>query len=163
MSEKQLNVLIPEELRNYVSQRAEREKCGMNKVIAELIRQDMAQRNGDIGERNNLAVIREIVAVEIHQAHAQLRRDLREDRAQEADSHREWLHKQMDRLAGLMIISVRNGGIARRLVYTVLSKAYGPSFAKLAYDDAREKAHQELLPKKAISEHGLIEDDGQTL
>ncbi len=37
MPEKQLNVWIAEDLRNYVAQRAEQEKCGMNKIIAELI------------------------------------------------------------------------------------------------------------------------------
>jgi hypothetical protein len=160
-NEKQLNVWLPEELCNYVAQRARQEKRGRNQIIADLIRQDMAQRNGHLVEQNSLVVIREMVASELRQAHAQLRRDLREDREHEAESLREWVRKQVDRLAGLIIMAIRNSGIGRRLSYTLLSKAHGPDFAKAAYDDARAKANRELLPKKAPSEHVHLEDDEQ--
>ncbi len=40
---KQLNVWLPVELRHYIAQRAENEKRGMNVIIADLIRQAMAQ------------------------------------------------------------------------------------------------------------------------
>jgi hypothetical protein len=160
-NEKQLNVWLPVELRNYVAQRAKQEKRGRNQIIADLIRQDMAQRNGQLVEQNSLVVIREMVATELRQAHAQLRRDLREDREHEAESHREWVRKQVGRLAGLIIMAIRNSGIGRRLSYTLLSKAHGPEFAKATYDDARAKANRELLPKKAPSEHVHLEDDEQ--
>jgi hypothetical protein len=160
-NEKQLNIWLPEELRNYVAQRAKQEKRGRNQIIADLIRQDMAQRNGQFVEHNSLIVMREMVAAELRQAHAQLRRDLREDREHEEESRREWVRKQVDRLAGLMVMAIRNSGIGRRLTYTLLSKAHGTTFAKAAYDDAREKANRELLPKKAASEHVHIEDDEQ--
>lgn len=158
MPEKQLNVWIAEDLRNYVAQRAEQEKCGMNKIIAELVQRDMAQRSGEIVERNSLVVVRELVAAELRQAHAQLRRDLRDDREQEADSLREFVRKQADRLAGLIVMAVRSSGITRRLTYAVLSKAYGTSFAMAAYEDAKEKANQELIPKKDASTHMPPED-----
>src|SRR6266516_2023802 len=161
MPDKQLNVWIPEELRNYVAQRAEQERHGMNTVIADLIREDMARRNGQLAEQSSLVVFREIVASELQKSSAQLRRDLREDREYEAESQFEWFKKQFDRLAGLMVMAVRNGGIARRLTYSMLSKTHGANFAKAAYEDAREKARQELLPKKAASANVPVDDDEQ--
>lgn len=159
MPDKQLNVWIPEELRTYVAQRAEEDDCGMNKIVADLIRQEMARRHGQLAEHSSLAVFREMVASELQKSSAQLRSDLREDREYEAQSAREWFKKQVDRLAGLTIMAVRSSSIARRLSYAVLSKSFGSDFAQKAYDNAKEKAHQELLPKKAKTEHVPIEDD----
>lgn len=159
MADKQLNVWIAEELKSYVSQRAEQEKRGMNTIIAELIQKDMVQRHGELVTKNSLAVLQEIVSAEVRQAHAQLRRDLREDYELAQVFQTEWLKKQFDRLARLMVMAIRNGGIARRLAYVLLSKAYGSSFAKSAYDHAKEKVHEELLPKKAPHTHVHIEDD----
>ena len=159
---KQLDVWIPVELHRYIAQRAKQEQRGMNQVIADLIRQEMAREHDAVFERQTMGVLQEIVAAELRQAHAQLRRDLRADREQEAEAQRDWIHRQVDRLAGLVVMAVRNGGITRRLAYVILSKAYSPQFAKLAYDDAKEKAHQVLLPKKAAHLHVPIEDDEQT-
>jgi len=49
----------------------------------------MAQRSGQFVEHNSLMVMREMVAAELRQAHAQLRHDLREDREHEEESRRE--------------------------------------------------------------------------
>lgn len=146
--EVQLNVWIPEDLRNHVAQRAKDEKRGQKAIIADLIREDIARRNGELVTQNALVVVQEIIAAEIRQAHAQLHRDLREDREQEAETFFERLKKQFDRLAGLTVMAVRNGGITRSLTYTSLSKAYGSEFAKQVYDHAREKAHQDYCPKR---------------
>ena len=159
MPEKQLNVWIPEALRNHIAKRAEEEKRGMNAIIAELIQHDMAQRQSELVESNALIVVREMIAEEMRQAHAQLRRSLRDDREAEAEVQREWQQKQVDRLAGLSVMAIRNAGIARRLVHVVLSKAHGPAFAKAAFDDAKEKAQLELLPKKAVKRHVQSEDE----
>src|SRR5712692_10980392 len=105
-NEKQLNVWLPVELRNYVAQRAKQEKRGRNQIIADLIRQDMAQRSGQFVEHNSLLVMREMVAAELRQAHAQLRHDLREDREHDEDRKREWVRKQVDRLAGLIVMAI---------------------------------------------------------
>lgn len=87
--DKQLNVWIPEDLRNYVAERAEHENSTMTKIIIELIRQDMARHHGELIEQNSLVILREIVAAEMRQAHAQLRRDLRDVRTSEAEMHRD--------------------------------------------------------------------------
>ncbi len=89
MPDKQLNVWIPEDLRNYVAERAEHENSRMTKIIIELIRQDMARHHGELIEQNSLVILREIVAAEMRQAHAQLRRDLRDVRTSEAEMHRD--------------------------------------------------------------------------
>ncbi len=121
----------------------------------------MARRNGQLAEQSSLVVFREIIASELQKSSAQLRRDLREDREYEAESQFEWFKKQFDRLAGLTVMAVRNGGIARRLTYSMLSKTHGANFAKAAYEDAREKARQELLPRKAASANVPVDDDEQ--
>lgn len=159
---KQMDVWIPVELHGYVAQRAKQEHRGMNQVIADLIRQEMAREHEAVFERQTMGVLQELVVAELRQANAQLRRDLRSDREQEAEAQRDWIHRQVDRLAGLMVMAVRSSSIARRLTYVLISKAYGPPFAKLSYDNAKEKAHQELLPKKAPHDHVLIEDDERT-
>lgn len=152
MRNKQLNVWIPEDLREYVARRADDEKCPMNAIITDLIKNDIATRHTQFTEQTSLMVIQEMVAIEMRKAHAQLRRELREDRQLEAASFFERLHEQFDRLASFMIMCVRSSGIIRRLTYALLSKGYGPHFAKAAYEEAKEKAHQELLLKRASSE-----------
>jgi hypothetical protein len=97
-NEKQLNVWIPEELKNYLAQRSDHEGRGMNVIVAELIRKDMVQRQGEIVAENSLTVLREIVSAEVRQGCAQLRRDLREDRELEQEGQTEWFKKQFDRV-----------------------------------------------------------------
>ena len=92
---KQLDVWIPVELHGYVAQRARQEHRGMNQVIADLIRQEIAQQHEAVFERQTMGVLQEIVAAELRQAHAQLRRDLRSDREQEAEAQRDWIHRQI--------------------------------------------------------------------
>ena len=75
------------------------------------------------------------------------RRDVREDRALEQNEQRDYLRKGFDRMAALIVHAIRNAGIGRRLSYSVLAKAYGPSFAQSAFEDAKEKTQRELSPK----------------
>src|SRR5690242_17695253 len=95
MADKQLNIWIPEALRNYLAQRSEQEHRGMNTIVAELIREDMARHNGELSEQSSLAVIRDIVASELQKTRAQLRLELREDRECEAESQLEWLKNNL--------------------------------------------------------------------
>jgi predicted HicB family RNase H-like nuclease len=148
METKQLNVWIPEEYRDYVAERAEKEKCGMNKIIADLIRDDIARRKGEFTQNAALAVLQEMLVKELHQTHAQLRQQLREDREEEREDQQGYLKKQFDRLAGLTVTSIKHGGIARRLIFTVLAKAHGGPFAREAYQHAEERTLEELAPKK---------------
>jgi hypothetical protein len=160
METKQLNVWIPEEYRNWIAERAEKENCGMNKIIADLIRDDIARHKEEFIQNASLLVLQEMLAKEIHQTHAQLRQRLREDRAEEREDLWETMKKQFDRLAGLTVNATRNGGIARRLVYILLSKAHGSQFAKEAHDYATKKTNEDLTPKpkSSIERYALIEE-----
>jgi hypothetical protein len=160
METKQLNVWIPEEYRNWIADRAEKENCGMNKIIADLIRDDIARHKEEFIQNASLLVLQEMLAKEIHQTHAQLRQRLREDRAEEREDLWETMKKQFDRLAGLTVNATRNGGIARRLVYILLSKTHGSQFAKEAHDYATKKTNEDLTPKpkSSIERYALIEE-----
>jgi hypothetical protein len=102
----------------------------------ELIQHDIAQRHSDMVESNSLVVVREMMAEEIRQAHAQLRRSLRDDREAEAEQHREWMQKQIDRLAGLAVMAIRNAGIARRLVSAIEGMPLGKMWVKDSFSIA---------------------------
>lgn len=148
METKQLNVWIEEEYRDYIANRAKDEHCGMNKIVSDLIRDDIARRKGEFTQNATLAVLQEMMAKEIRQTHAQLRQQLREDRAEEREGEQSYLKKQFDRLAGLTVSAIRNGGVARCLLFTLLAKAHGGQFARQAYDHAEKKISEELAPRK---------------
>jgi hypothetical protein len=156
MKTKQLNVWVPEDLRDYVVRRADDEKRPMNAIIAELIREDIVKHNEQLTEQTSLLKLQEmvvaIVRTEVCNAHIQLRRELREDRQFEAETFFVRLQTSLDRLVSLLVTVVRSSGIARRLIYALLSKNHGAPFAKAVYDDAREKVLQELSLKQVSPE-----------
>lgn len=149
MTDVRLNIWISEESKDYLEQRKDAEsKPGMNVIVEELIRADMARRQGKVIEQQALPAITEIVRAEVRHATADLRRELRQDRELEHIAERDFLRKHFDRVAGLIVHSIRNSGIARRLTYSLLAKAYGAPFALQMFEDAKEKAKLELLPRK---------------
>ena len=148
MADKQLNIWIPEDLKVYLASRAEQEKQGMNSIVSDLIREDMARRSGAIVEEQSLPVIREIVASELRQMHAQLRRDLRFDREREADVFRDFLLKQVNRLVGLIVQAIRNASYAYRFGFTLIAREHGRDYALATLNDAKEKTDQELFKRK---------------
>ncbi len=144
----QLNVWIPKELRDYVEDKKKREnKPGMNIVIADLIRQERAREQGEVIEQQSLPVLQELIRKEVRQALAEHRRNVHDDRQQEMEEQNTSLRKGFDRIAALTVNAIRNAGIGRRLSYSLLAKAYGSTFALEAFEDAKEKAKRELLPK----------------
>jgi hypothetical protein len=144
----QLNVWIPKDLKDYLADRAKRDnKQGMNVVVAELIRQERAREQGEVVEQQSLPVLQEMMRLEVRQALAEHRREVREDRLLELDEQRDYLRRGFDRMAALIVHAIRNGGIGRRLSYSLLAKAYGSTFAQSAFEDAKEKAQRELAPK----------------
>ena len=166
METKQLNVWIPEEYRDYIAEKAEEEHCGMNRIISDLIRDDIARKKGEFAQSASLLLLQEMIQKEFHQNHIQLRQQLREqlreDRAEERDDLREYLKKQFDRLAGLTVSSIKNGGIAFRLVYTVLAKAHGGPFAKEAYEHAEKRTIEALAPKETPIDQYVLMDEEPT-
>jgi uncharacterized protein YqeY len=145
MGEKQLNVWIDGDLKDALAERAKREKKSVTDLTEDILRQDMARQNGEVIEQQSLPVIREIVTLEIRRAMAQLFKDLRGEmhgdlmeEIKRVSSHSD------DRLTKLIVRAVRDAGISRRLVIAHLSKAYGPDFARSAYESAQEDAGKDL-------------------
>ena len=148
MTEKRLDVWIPEELKTYLYERAERENKGMNLVIADFIREAQAREQGAIIEQQSLPIIREIVRSELRLQLAELRSNLRDDMLFEC-THRlkEVIQKNTNRLAALIMRPARDSAVVRRMVFTVLAKAYGRDFAQEIFEDAKEKVGQELAAR----------------
>ncbi len=144
----QLNVWISVEAKAYLDERFKQEGRHLNEQIEDYIRQDMAVHHGEIVEQQSLPMISEIIETKIRKATAQLRTDLREDMQLEMIEQIKTITRNSDnRLAGLIVRAVRDSGIIRRLLYALVAKTHGTAFATEAYDDAREKAGQELASR----------------
>lgn len=148
MTDKRLDAWIPEDLKSYLAERAERENRGMNLVLADLIRQEQAREQGAIIEQQSLPIIREIVRSELRLQLADLRQHLQDDMAFEFTTRlKEVIQKNTNRLAALIMRPTRDSAVVRRMIFTVLSKAHGPDFALRAFNDAKEKVGQELAAR----------------
>ena len=148
MREKQLNVWIDSDLKDALAQRAKREKTSVTDLTEDILRQDMARQNGEIIEQQALPIIREIVTTEIRKGMAQLLGDLRDElHLHLLEEIKTVTHLSDDRFAKLMVQAVRDAGIGRRLVLAHVSKAYGPDFARSAYESAKEDVGKTLAEK----------------
>ncbi len=148
MGEKQLNVWIDSNLKDALAERAKREKKSVTDLTEDILRQDMARQNGEIIEQQALPIIREIVTTEVRKGMAQLLNDLRDELHLDLmEEIKTVTHRSDDRIAKLVVRAVRDAGISRRLVIAHLSKAYGPDFARSAYESAKEDAGKELASK----------------
>jgi gamma-glutamylcysteine synthetase len=144
----QLNVWISVEARQHLDERFKEEGRHLNEQIEDLIRKDMAVHHGEIVEQQSLPVISEIIETKLRKATAQLRSDLREDMQLEMIEQIKTITRNSDnRLASLIVRAVRDAGIIRRLLYVLVAKTHGAAFATEAYENAREKAGQELAPR----------------
>lgn len=149
MQKKRLDVWIASDLRDYISEEAEATGKPMNMVTNELLIHAIAARRGEILESQALPLIRQIVQNEVNRALVQWQASLlAEIKAQD--------RRSTDRLAALMVQAARSAGIARRLAFTLLAKAYSQSYAQQVYDDARERVGQELAARR-----GREDDDRQ--
>ena len=144
----QLNVWISLEAKQHLDERFKQEGRHLNEQIEDLIRKDMAIHHGEIVEQQSLPVISEIIETKLRKATAQLRSDLREDMQLEMIEQIKTITRNSDnRLASLIVRAVRDAGIIRRLLYALMAKTHGAAFATEAYENAREKAGQELAPR----------------
>ena len=148
MGEKQLNVWIDSDLKDALAERAKREKKSVTDLTEDILLQDMARQNGEMIEQQALPIIREIVTTEVRKGVAQLLNDLRNELHLDLMEEIKTVARLSDdRVAKLVVRAVRDAGISRRLVIAHLSKAYGPDFAKSAYESAKEDAGKELAGK----------------
>jgi gamma-glutamylcysteine synthetase len=145
---KRLDMTIRADLRDFVEEESSRTGKPMNYIVDELLEFAIAHRRGEIIEQQSLPVIRDIVESALRRTKAELRAELREDmRLEILEALKEIIRKSTDRVIALVLRTVRDAAIIRRLVYTIIAKAYSPEFAQHVYEDAREKAGKELRPK----------------
>lgn len=150
MSDVQLNVWIEKNYKDQLEHWKQTEnKPGMNVIVEELINAEIARRSGKVLEQEALPVIREMVRAEVREATAALRREVRIDRAFEQTTLRDYIRKEFDHLAGLLVHTIRSSGYASHFSYALLSKLVSVEFAQLASDDARKKIANQLQPQKA--------------
>lgn len=151
--DKQLNVWISEDLKMYLDERAEREDKHRNTIIAELLEQDRARRQGELIEQQSLPLFREVLQTELRKFLAQQRsnqQDDLDDLYQKIVAELEELvpPNTLTKIAKLVTRTVRDSSINRFLLYASVSKAHGPEFADKAYDDAEKKTNEEMLRPK---------------
>ncbi|QBD82446.1 hypothetical protein EPA93_43315 [Ktedonosporobacter rubrisoli] len=146
---KRLDVYVKSELRDFISEESERSGRPMNAIVEEILTQALAKSRGELIEQQSLPVIRELLFSALRKHKVELRQELREDlRMEVVDVVKEGLRRSTDRLAALLVRSVRDSAMIRRLMYTLLAKSVSVEFAQKAYKDAQEKAGQELSSSK---------------
>jgi hypothetical protein len=146
---KRLDVMISTELYDYIKEQSEKTGTPMNALTDELLAQAIATKRGEVIEQQSLPVIREIVQSELRKALAQHRTDFLEALMLEIKNA---LAATANRLAALLVMTARDSIIARRLLYTLLSRAYGADFAMQAYEDSRVKAGKEMSNRRTNKE-----------
>jgi len=141
--------MVDEENYNYIKDVSERSGIPMNVITDELISIGIAVKRGEIIEQQSLPVIREIIDISLRKQLARQRDAIREDMQLEFTNEIKAITRSSDnRLAALIVKTLRDANIARRLMYTLLAKAYGSQFAMTAYEDASQKAGRDISTRK---------------
>ena len=148
----------------------------VNAFIKELVEQEAARRRGEIIDIALLPVLREVIQQEFLRVISQLHTDLREELRDQQGNLRDELRREEaaiiaemkfrerrsdDRLAGLIIRAIREGGISRRMLFTYLAKD-DSQFAMEVYEDAKAKVGKDIatrfneLPLVQLPETGCV-------
>ncbi len=145
MPDKQLNVWIRDDLRDALKELAEQQGRTMTAVVEEFLALGLARVRGELLEQQALPAVREAIDTEVGKANVQLYNALHELlRTELLAEIRMHSKKDHDRLAALLIRAIREGGIARRMIYPLLAKAVSAEFAATVYQDAVEKTGKDL-------------------
>jgi hypothetical protein len=153
MLRKRLDVQIDADRFDYIKEQSEQSGKPMNVISDELIAIGIAVKRGEIIEQQSLPVIREIIDTSLRKHLATQRNDIREDMALEFTNEIKALSRASDnRLAALIVKALRDANIARRLMYALLAKAYGGTFAMQAYEDASQKAGRDIAKRPSSKE-----------
>jgi len=125
-----------------------------NAFIEELVQHEAARRKGELLDTKILPVLRAMIQQEFLGVIAQLQTQLREEVHRENQENKADIVAEMkarerrsdDRLAGLIIRAIREGGISRRMLFTYLAKE-DASFAMEVYEDARSKVGKDIATR----------------
>jgi hypothetical protein len=150
---KRLDVQIDEKRYEYIKEASDKSGIPMNVITDELLSLGIAVKSGEVIEQQSLPVIREIVSAELRKGFAAQRDMIREDMQLELTNEIKAMTRSSDnRLASLIVKTLRDANIARRLMYTLLAKAHGPQFAMTAYEDASQKAGRDIANRRKEDE-----------
>src|SRR5579859_1773571 len=161
--EKQLNVWINADLKESMSQRALQKGVSLKEFVEDIFGQSMAQYQAEMLEKQALPIIEDMIERSLQKSTARQNQQMQEafhteiilpmkQLIRETDRH------LSDRIASLSVRTVRDGSIIRHLLYALLAKLFSVSFARDAYEHAKEKAAREL--EKRVAGRGLEEDEG---
>lgn len=117
----------------------------VNALIERYIADGLARDNGTIIETSALPHIREAVREEVNGLLAQVSQRLTADLTKAA-------RRTDDRLAALIVKAVRHAGLAQHMMFALLSKLAGRSFADQTFAHARETIGKELARKSQEEE-----------
>lgn len=149
MQKDRLNIYINPTLSATIRELAGNEEQKISKLAEELLEIGLSVKRGEVIEQQSLPVIRDIVQSELRKATAQLREGFREDMSLEFTNEFKAVQRASDnRLAALLVRACRDSITGRRLIYTLLAKMYGPDFAMLTYETARERTGKELSERR---------------
>ncbi len=151
---KRLDVQIDADRFDYIKGESDKSGTPMNAITDELLALGIAMKRGEVIEQQSLPVIREIVQTELRKQLAQQRMDVREDMSLEFTNEIKTIQRVSDnRLAALIVRTLRDANIARRLMFALLAKTHGPDFANKAYLDASEKAGRDIASRSTKGEN----------
>jgi hypothetical protein len=151
----QLNVWIEKDIHDALNEQRQKEGRSLTDVVEDHLVAGIARYRGVMVEQQSLPVIREIVQTELRRAVAQLRMEVREDLQQELGQTTGAINaaarRNTDRLAGLVVIAIKEAGIAQRLVYATLYNVVVELLRKPAsvVVELQEKAVQQIGRKLA--------------
>lgn len=150
MPEQQLNVWIPEDYKTFLDQCAKQNDLTVKAIIKGLIEQEMARVSSEQMERESLPVLRALIREEVRRAIADLSIRLQEVMVRDIrDALKDDAYHNTTKLAKLLTRTVRDSGILRRLLYSLVSKMTGREFAAKAYEHAEEMTRKELSERVA--------------
>src|SRR2546421_13095385 len=116
MQKERFYIYLPSDFVNDLRQFAG-ERQSLSQVGEELLRLGLSLKRGETIEAQSLPVIRQIVSHELSLATDRLRAEIRDDLKSNE-------RRLGDRLAGLMVRSVKEILIARRMLYSLFGKSY---------------------------------------
>lgn len=148
--DKQLNVWIDSELRDALTERAQRDHTTLRKVVENILRMDVAHERSEIIQQQAFPLLRELMQIEIRKGFAQLRTDVREDMHTEIINEvRGLVQVSESHLARLIVRVAGDTGVIRRFLYALAARVVDVVFARDAYENAKEKVAKELTTRSA--------------
>jgi hypothetical protein len=126
----------------------------INAFMEELVQHEVARRRGELLDTQTLPVMREMIQQEFLRVIADLHLNLREEIRHQGYANKVEIIAEMkarerrsdDRLAGLIIRAIREGGISRRMLFSYLAQTNYQEALEI-YEDALAKVGKDLTKR----------------